>query len=104
VTQTAQRTWNQSDKQAAFTAEYFALQHATFDVRQFEVESGGGAPLPPPTQLQQFRFCVNSGLHTAKQTRDVWATSYDEARRILVDQLGPLGAGDTWNIGDGPCS
>jgi len=104
VTQTATRSWNQSDKQSAFTAEFFALQHAQFDVRQFEVETGGGSPPPPPqVSWQLYHFCVSSGLHPAKQPRDIWATSYDEARRILVDQLGPLGAGDTWNIGDGPC-
>ncbi len=30
--------------------------------------------------------------------------SHDEARRMLDDQLGGLGAGDSWNISDGPCS
>jgi hypothetical protein len=82
--------------------EYFALQQAKFDVRQFEVESGGGNPTPPSTSWQQYRFCVSS-VHVPKQTRDVWANRYEQARRILVDQLGNLGAGDGWNIGDGAC-
>ena len=96
VAQTAKRTWNQSDKQPGFTAEYFALQHAKFDVRQFEVDAGGGSPPSPPTPLQQYRFCVNSVHNPAKQTRDVWAKSKEEARRILDDQLPDLGAGDSW--------
>jgi len=103
ATQSTKRSWNQSDRQPAFTAEYFALQQATFEVRQFEVESGGGSPPPPQTSLQQFRFCVSS-LHHPKHAQEVWATDRDEARQILRDQLGNPGAGDSWNIDDGECT
>lgn len=103
VAKTAKRTWNQPDKQPIVTADYFGLQHAKFDVRQSKVDTSGGTPPSPSTPLQQYRFCVSSTF-IPKQTRDIWAHSYEEARRILDDQLGDLGAGDSWNIGDGPCT
>jgi hypothetical protein len=61
---------------------------------------GGGGSTPPP--LQQYRFCVSSTFNPP-QTRDIMAQSYAEARQILEEQLGELGAGDSWTIGDGPC-
>lgn len=103
VGQTAKRSWNQSDTQPGLAAEYFALQHATFDVRDFDGPSGGGNPPAPPPPVQVFRFCVSSA-HVAKHTRDISAASYDEARQTLAGELGDPGAGDTWNIGDGPCA
>ena len=105
VTESAKRTWNQSEKQPAFTAEFFALQHATFDVRQFEVKSGGGSPPSTPTPWRQYLFCVSTvNSPAAKQTRDVWAGSKEDAREELDKQLPPLGAGDNWVIRDGGCT
>lgn len=105
VTESAERTWNQSDKQPAVTATYFGIQHAQFDVQDFEVNSGGGNPPPSTPTLQRYQFCVFPVVSPDnKQTRDVWAESLDEARNALDKELGSLGSGDNWTRRDGPCT